>query len=136
GHRYLFGLCVPGGLARDFDAPALALARQALHELRKDFDVLEPLLLGSSSHLDRLEGTGILQPEDARAYGAVGPIARASGVDRDLRRDHPYAAYDAVDFAVPVQEGGDALARCRIRLMETREAIRMAEQVIDLVPDG
>src|SRR5205823_13031688 len=83
-----------------------------------------------------LEGTGILRPEDARAYRAAGPIARASGVHRDLRRDHPYAAYDAVDFAVPVQEGGDALARCRIRLMETWEAIRMAEQVVDLIPDG
>src|SRR5581483_9843917 len=79
-HRYLFGLNVPGGLARDLGASALGQVRRALHELRTDLDALEPLLLGSSSHLDRLEGTGILRSEDARAFGAVGPIGRASGV--------------------------------------------------------
>ena len=136
GHRYLFGLNVPGGLSRDLNAPVLGQVRRALHALRTDLDALEPLLLGSASHLDRLEGTGILRPEDARAYGAVGPIGRASGVDRDLRRDHPYAAYDAVDFAVPVQEAGDAMARFRVRLSETRESIRIAEQVIDEIPGG
>lgn len=136
GHRYLFGLSVPGGLARDLDTAALALARRMLHDLKRDLDTLEPMLLGCASHLDRLEGTGILGPEDARACGAVGPIARASGINRDLRRDHPYAAYEAVDFAVPVLGEGDALARCRIRLMEAREAIRLAEQVIDTIPDG
>ncbi|HVC33659.1 MAG TPA: NADH-quinone oxidoreductase subunit C [Chloroflexota bacterium] len=135
-HRYLFGLNVPGGLARDLDAPVLGNIRRALHELRAGLDTLDPLLLGSASHLDRLEGTGILRPDDARAFGAVGPIGRASGIDRDLRRDHPYAAYDAVDFAVPVIETGDALARFRIRLAEARESIRIAEQVIDAIPGG
>ncbi len=136
GHRYLFGLNVPGGLARDLDALVLERVRRALHELRTDLDVLERLLLGSPSHIDRLEGTGILRPEDARAFGAVGPIGRASGVDRDLRRDHPYAAYDTVDFSVPVLATGDAMARFRVRLGEARESIRIAEQVVDAMPGG
>jgi Ni,Fe-hydrogenase III large subunit/Ni,Fe-hydrogenase III component G len=136
GHRYLFGLNVPGGLSRDLEAPLLRGIRRTLHEIRTDLDMLEALLLGSPSHLDRLEGTGILRPDDARAFGAVGPIGRASGIDRDLRRDHPYAAYAAVDFAVPVLDGGDALARFQVRLAEAREAIRIAEQIIDAAPAG
>jgi Ni,Fe-hydrogenase III large subunit/Ni,Fe-hydrogenase III component G len=136
GHRYLFGLNIPGGLARDLGASALGQVRRALHELRTDLDALEPLLLGSSSHIDRLEGTGLLRSEDARAFGAVGPIGRASGVDRDLRRDHPYAAYDAVDFSVPVIATGDAMARFCVRLSEARESVRIAEQVIDAMPGG
>ena len=136
GHRYLFGLNVPGGLSRDPAPAVLGEVRRALYQLRGELDVLEPLLLGSPSHLDRLMGTGILRAADARDFGAVGPVARASGIDRDLRRDHPYAAYDAVDFAVPVRETGDALARFQVRLAEARESIRIMEQVIDLVPGG
>jgi Ni,Fe-hydrogenase III large subunit/Ni,Fe-hydrogenase III component G len=136
GHRYLFGLNVPGGLTRDIDAAALTVVRNALEDLKRDFSQLELLLRDSPSHLDRLEGTGILQPDDARAYGAVGPIGRASALDRDLRRDHPYAAYDLVDFTVPVQTAGDAEARFRIRLAETWQAIHIAAQVIDTAPDG
>lgn len=136
GHRYLFGLNVPGGISRDLDAPVLRTIRRTLHGIRTDLEELEALLLGSSSHLDRLEGTGLLRPDDARRFGAVGPIGRASGVDRDLRRDHPYAAYDAVDFSVPVIERGDAMARFRVRLAEASESIRIVEQVIDGIPLG
>lgn len=136
GHRYLFGLNVPGGLARDVDPPQLSQVRQTVHEIRTALDDLEPMLLGSSSHLDRLEGTGILRADDARAYGAVGPIGRASGIDRDLRRDHPYAAYSALDFAVVTAESGDALARFQVRLGELRESMRIIDQVIDLMPGG
>lgn len=136
GHRYLFGINVVGGVSRDLDRPTLDRIRRTLYELRVDLDVLDPLLLDSASHLDRLEGTGILRPEDAQMFGAVGPIARASNVNRDLRRDHPYAAYDVVDFAVPTEEVGDALARFRVRLAETRESIRIAEQIVDVIPAG
>lgn len=136
GHRYLFGLNIPGGISRDLAPEVLGQVRHALYELRTALDALEPMLLNSPSHLDRLVGTGILRPEDARDFGAVGPIGRASGIDRDLRRDHPYAAYDAVDFAVPAEIAGDALTRFRVRLAETHESIRIAEQVIDLIPAG
>lgn len=136
GHRYLFGVNVPGGVVYDLDAPQLLLVRRHLHELERDVEKLGGLLLESASHVDRLEGTGILRPEDAAAYGAVGPIGRASGVDRDLRRDHPYAAYGAVDFAVPVLDAGDAFARFQLRMAEIKESVRICEQVIDLMPDG
>ncbi len=136
GHRYLFGMNVAGGLARDLGADALDAVKRTVADVRLEMRILEPMLLGSSSHLDRLEGTGILTPGDATAYGAVGPVARASGVDRDLRRDHPYAAYAEAGFEVPVYEAGDAFARARVRLEEIHQSLRIIEQLLERVPGG
>jgi Ni,Fe-hydrogenase III large subunit/Ni,Fe-hydrogenase III component G len=136
GHRYLFGMNVPGGLSRDLTVQEQQAIRELMVALRRDLETLNPLLLGSSSHRDRLEATGILSPLEARAYCAVGPIGRASGVDRDLRRDHPYAAYAEVDFEVPVLQDGDALARTRIRLEETVQALHIIEQILEQLPGG
>jgi Ni,Fe-hydrogenase III component G len=102
GHRYLFGMNAPGGLSRDLTEAGPEEIRALVRTLRRDVETLSKLLLNSPSHRDRLESSGILTPQDARTYGAVGPIGRASGLDRDLRRDHPYAAYSDVRFEVPV----------------------------------
>ena len=136
GHRYLFGMNVAGGLARDLDLDALESVKRTTGNIRLELKSLEPMLLGSSSHLDRLEGTGILTPPDAKTYGAVGPIGRASGVDRDLRRDHPYAAYAEAGFEVPVYPSGDALARAKVRLAEIHQSLRIVEQLLDRLPGG
>ena len=136
GHRYLFGMNVAGGLARDLDADALAAISRTIDDVRLEMRTLEPMLLGSSSHLDRLEGTGILTPGDARAYGAVGPVGRASGIDRDVRWDHPYAAYAEAGFEVPVYQAGDALARARVRMDEMHQSLRIVEQLLERVPGG
>lgn len=136
GHRYLFGMNVPGGLSRDLSEAGEVAMRELVAALRPNLETLGKLLFASSSHRDRLEATGNLSPQDARAYCAVGPIGRASGVDRDLRRDHPYAAYTSLDFAVPVVQTGDALARARIRLEEVTESLRIIEQVLERLPVG
>jgi Ni,Fe-hydrogenase III large subunit/NADH:ubiquinone oxidoreductase subunit C len=136
GHRYLFGMNVPGGISRDLTAQGEEQIRVVIREIRSEFTMLQRLLLQSPSHLDRLEGTGILRPQDARAYGALGPIGRASGIDRDLRRDHPYAAYDEVEFDVPVLQEGDAFARARLRLEETIQTCEMLMELLDHLPAG
>ncbi len=136
GHRYLFGMNVPGGLSRDMGAEELRAVRDLLESCTRSLEELRRLLFASSSHMDRLEETGILLREEARAYGAVGPIGRASGIDRDLRRDHPYAAYADVEFEVPVLEKGDALARARLRLEEALQALQIGEQVLARLPGG
>ena len=136
GHRYLFGMNVPGGLSRDLSEQGQQAIRELIVALRRDLETLSRLLLASSSHRDRLESTGILSPPDARAYGAVGPIARASGVDRDLRRDHPYAAYTDVNFDIPVFQEGDALARTRVCLEEVVQSLGIIDQVLERLPGG
>jgi len=136
GHRYLFGMNVPGGLSRDLSEASLDMARGLVATLRPDLESLGKLLFDSPSHRDRLEGTGILSPQDALAYCAVGPIGRASGIDRDLRRDHPYAAYASVDFEVPVLQTGDALARARLRLEEARQSLRIIDQALERLAAG
>jgi Ni,Fe-hydrogenase III large subunit/Ni,Fe-hydrogenase III component G len=136
GHRYLFGACVYGGMARDLPEAGLQAARALISALRQRVPRLGKMALASPSHVDRLENTGILPPEEARAWAVVGPIARASGIDRDVRRDFPYAAYDEVAFEVPVFEEGDALARARVRLEEMIQSLRILEQTLEKLPDG
>jgi Ni,Fe-hydrogenase III large subunit len=136
GHRYLFGLNVPGGLALDLPAQALHAVTETMSGVVRELDRLGPMLFGSPSHLDRLEGTGILRPDDANAFAAVGPVARASAQDRDVRRDHPYAAYRDVGFTVPVEGDGDALARARVRFEEARQSLRIIAQLLDRLPAG
>lgn len=136
GHRYLFGLNVAGGLSRDLDPDRRRAIRETTGLIRRELDRLGGMLLRSPSHWDRLEGTGVLRPEDARDYATVGPVGRASGQDRDLRRDHPYAGYREVGFAVAVYRYGDALARARVRLDEAQQSLRIIAQLLDRLPDG
>jgi Ni,Fe-hydrogenase III large subunit/Ni,Fe-hydrogenase III component G len=136
GHRYLFGLNVPGGLSFELESDGRRALAETIVFMRRELDVLGAMLLASSSHLDRLEGTGILRPEDAGAYATVGPVGRASGQDRDLRRDHPYAAYRDMGLEVPVLEEGDALARARVRLEEAKQSLRIITQRLDGLPNG
>jgi Ni,Fe-hydrogenase III large subunit/Ni,Fe-hydrogenase III component G len=136
GHRYLFGLNVAGGLSRDLTPEGWQAIREATHAIQRELDILGPMLFASPSHLDRLEGTGVLRSEDARAYATVGPVARASGQARDARRDHPYAAYRDVAFTIPVYQEGDALARARVRLEEAQQSLRTVAQLMDRLPRG
>jgi len=79
----------------------------------------------------RTQGIGILSREQALDYGTVGPVARASGIDFDVRRDDPYFGYDELDFRVPVRTEGDAFSRYRVRLEEMQESIRLCWQAWD-----
>ena len=80
--------------------------------------------------------TGVLPRQVAFDQGATGPIERASNLDRDLRRDHPYAHYEKVRFSVPVQQGGDAHARSLVRMEEIRESLAIIRQTIGRTKPG
>lgn len=136
GHRYLFGMNIPGGLSRDITGQKLSEIDALAAALRKETQVLSKLVLASPSHRDRLEHTGILTPASARDYCAVGPIGRASGVNRDVRRDHPYAAYAEMDFEVAVRQEGDALARSSVRLEEIEQSLLLIEQALKRLDGG
>ena len=136
GHRYLFGLVVPGGVARDFEdghwRDAVVTARRIVDRL----NVLETLLRKTSSFLDRLEEVGIVTPKEARTYGLVGPVARASGMARDLRQAQPYAGYAAYAFEVPREEEGDGYARLRVLFAEARQSLSIMEQALAALAAG
>lgn len=136
GHRYLFGLARPGGLTRNLsDADAGRLAARA-REFAGRLQSLGKALSFDSSFLDRLEEVGVIEPEEARRYGLVGPVARASGVNRDLRAALPYADYRDLHFRVPVEKEGDGYARLRIFLAEAVEAARLVQLAVDGLPPG
>jgi Ni,Fe-hydrogenase III large subunit len=136
GHRYLFGLLMPGGLSRDFEQHSLADAVRAVQDIARRLTQLERHLVTTSSFLDRLEEVGIVTPALARTYGLVGPVARASGLACDLRRAQPYAAYDAYTFDIPQEQDGDGYARLRVLFAEARQASRILGQAVNMLPDG
>jgi Ni,Fe-hydrogenase III large subunit len=107
-----------------------------LGRLRADFESLVMLLIDSGSFTDRIDGTGVLSTAAARDLGVAGLAARASGLDEDLRRDHPHDAYDALSFGVPVEEGGDVRARLMMRAREVEQSIGILEQALSALPDS
>ncbi len=134
GSRLLRGVLTPGGLRRDL-RPDGWLGNE-LEALRQDFAVYAQRLETTDSHLDRLITTGRLDREVAFDQGATGPIERASGIDRDLRRDHPYAAYSQLPVNVATRTEGDAHARAQVRMAEIDASIAMIQQALSLLPDG
>lgn len=127
GHRYLFGVVALGGARRGPDPDAVKRELgPALGELRRALDGL----LSTNSFLDRLEATGTVPPETARRLGLVGPVGRASGVDLDLRRDHPEPPYDQLDVAVPSRGAGDALARLQVMAAELAASERLVRALL------
>jgi Ni,Fe-hydrogenase III large subunit/Ni,Fe-hydrogenase III component G len=136
GHRLLRGMAALGGVRSDWGSDQVEAIRQWIAWLRPEFNSLVNLIHESSSTRDRLETTGILKPQTARDLGVVGVAGRASGIDHDLRRDFPHAAYDRVSFAVPVYREGDVLRRMQVRIDEVQAALSIIEQIIGALPEG
>src|SRR5260370_36487097 len=136
GNRLLRGMACVGGVRRDWDSEQLRTIQRVLGIFETEFQDLIALIASSDSTRDRLEHTGALHPEKARALGVVGVAGRASGVDLDVRRDHPYAAYDGMEFRVPVYQAGDVWHRMQVRIEEVGESVRIARVAADTAPGG
>ncbi|MHB1529760.1 MAG: hydrogenase large subunit [Acidiferrobacteraceae bacterium] len=133
GSRFLRGVLVPGGLWRDLAPGWLG---EELEGLRREIHDYTRRLLMTNSHLDRLITTGVLARQTAFDQGATGPVERASGLDRDTRRDHPYAAYAQLPVTVAIREDGDAQARMEVRIEEIDIALAMIQRVLVRLPEG
>ncbi len=133
GSRFLRSLVSPGGLRRE---PRLETIAEPLSRLREEFDGYAAMLETSTTHLDRLITTGVLGKQLAFDQGATGPIERASGVDRDPRRDQPYGAYGELPLRVAVREGCDAHARQQVRIAEIANSIELIQCILDGIPEG
>jgi NADH-quinone oxidoreductase subunit D len=136
GNRVNYGINTIGGVRRD-------IKPEQKEEVIKGIDILEErtkyyigLAQEESTILKRLKGVGVLSQEDAKKLGVVGPTARASGVERDTRRDDPYAAYGELDFKVITNKLCDVYGRTLVRLGELMESYSMVRQIIQKIPDG
>ena len=134
GSRFLRNLLVPGGLRCDIH-PCAELAAE-LGRLQKDVNAYLKQLAHTGSYLDRLITTGVLDREMALAQGATGPVARASGLDEDVRRDHAYAAYADMDVRVPLRTAGDANARAEVRAEEIEVSFALMLRLLARLPAG
>jgi Ni,Fe-hydrogenase III large subunit/Ni,Fe-hydrogenase III component G len=125
GNRLLRGTVCIGGMRRAWREDHVGMLRAALDDFEREFADLIRLIYSSDSTRDRLEHTGILRAEKAKDLGIVGVAGRASGIDLDVRRDHPYAAYRDFSFKVPVYQAGDVWHRMQVRIDEIQEALNI-----------
>ena len=126
----------PGGLAADLPPGWRDEVLRLLDLIPGRLEEYEILMTGQPIWRERLQGVGVITPDEALALGAVGPILRSTGVPWDLRRDMPYLRYDEMDFDVIVGTYGDAYDRYAIRLNEIRESMKIVRQILDRMPEG
>ena len=136
GLRMNHGFIIPGGVWEDLPKGWERVLRKFIEPMPDRIDEYEALLTNNPIFLERTKGVGIVTKQDVLARGATGPIARAAGVDWDLRRDMPYEAYGDVTFDVPVATEGDVYARYRVRVAEMRESVKIVNQLMDGMPGG
>jgi Ni,Fe-hydrogenase III large subunit/Ni,Fe-hydrogenase III component G len=139
GSRKHFGVNLVGGTRIDIPNDRLPAVLAMAAEVERETQALVKAVEGDEALLSRLRGVGILTPDEVRRSGAVGPTARASGVAMDVRRDHPYAAYDWLDVRVITHDGCDVLGRTLVRALEIFESLRLLRgcvRVLHDLPEG
>jgi Ni,Fe-hydrogenase III large subunit len=136
GNRFGRSLLVPGGVKFDLGAEeARALAARVRTSWAKA-KAAASLMFESPSVRARFEGTGVVSRAAAVEMGLVGPAARASGVDHDVRRDHAFGIYRFVHVPVTTAESGDVLARALVRLLESERSAEFVASQLENLPEG
>jgi NADH-quinone oxidoreductase subunit D len=136
GARFTTSYARIGGLQQDWTPQCTAMLTQFLGEFDQDLHEVQSLLQTNRIFIDRCENVGHISRENAIAWGLTGPLLRAAGVPRDLRRDVPYLVYNEMDFDVITFSESDALARFYVRLAEMRESAKILHQALEKLPDG
>jgi NADH-quinone oxidoreductase subunit D len=122
-----------GGLKEEVPAGWTRRAREAIDLVESRMPDLDHLIRRNEIFLARTVGIGVLTAEQAAAYGASGPVARASGLDFDLRRDEPYLAYGALDVPVVTRTAGDCHSRFEVLLDQVYVSLELARQCLNRV---
>lgn len=131
GNRVHYAINAIGGVRRDVTDGVFARIKALMDDLVA-LDISRALMDAAS----KLSGIGQLSREKARAYGVVGPVLRASGIESDIRKDDPYGPYQELDFEVPTEEGCDVFSRALVRAREVSESIKLVKQLIERMPEG
>jgi Ni,Fe-hydrogenase III large subunit len=136
GNRYGRGLVRPGGVNFDISAAMSAELRGRIECLRDELEPVATLMLGNGSVQARLEGVGVVTPEQCVELGFVGMVARASGVARDVRVDHPYGVYRFTHIPMATSSAGDVYARTLVRWHEVRRSLEFLLDQLTTIPRG
>ena len=125
-----------GGLVHDLPDDFAGQLDAALEKVRSTVDECQKLLERNRIFIDRNVDVAIITQEEAINFGLTGPMLRATGIARDLRKDEPYMVYDRFDFDVPVGTKGDNFDRFAVRFEEIKQSVRIIEQAMEQLPDG
>ncbi|MFN8606777.1 MAG: NADH dehydrogenase (quinone) subunit D [Vulcanimicrobiota bacterium] len=137
GVRMMTSYIMPGGLMADLTEGFLDRVKEFLEYFEPHIEMYHGLLTGNSIWLNRTKKVGVITTEQAKDYLCTGPVGRASGVDWDIRRDFPYAAYADYDFKVPVLSEGDSFSRYMVRMGELDESVKIIRQSLSKIsPTG
>jgi membrane-bound hydrogenase subunit alpha len=136
GNRNNYAMFKPGGVRRDIDPDVIPVALKKIDGIVPTLDLLRKAVLDDPVLHARLKGVGVLTREEAVAWCAVGPTARASGVARDVRKDSPYAAYDRVPWKMITAEEGDVFAKVMVRILEIFESVAIMKECLKHIPSG
>jgi len=136
GNRQNASIMKPGGVRRDLDEKHFPRVLELMSTLRGQVEMLLGAVIDDPVIHSRTKNVGVLTYEAATDWCVVGPTARASGIDMDIRRDEPYGAYDELDWEVIVWKEGDVFAKAAVRLLELLESIKIIEQCVKQFPKG
>lgn len=135
GGRVIFSVCDIGGVRKDIDDTMLKKIVEILTKMEKEFTDLSKVFLNDDSVKHRTKNVGVLSKQKAFELGAVGPMARASGIDLDMRMQG-YAVYDQLRFKPITEKDGDSYARISVRIREVFQSIDLIKQCIAILPEG
>jgi NADH-quinone oxidoreductase subunit D len=136
GARLTMNYNIPGGLMFDIHPNFVNRTKAFIKHFKTKLPEYDQLLTGNIIFEKRTKGVGIISKEDAISFGVTGPTGRGSGLSCDIRKSHPYSAYDRVKFNEVLFTEGDTWARYKVRIQEMWESISIIEQLIDNIPDG
>ncbi|MBM3878654.1 MAG: NADH-quinone oxidoreductase subunit D [Verrucomicrobia bacterium] len=136
GSRLTYSYYRFGGLYNDVDEDFLGGTREFVAQMRPRLGMYRTLVTENIILRKRLEGIGVITPEQCRKYGATGPVIRGSGIAYDVRKVEPYSVYADFEFDIPVFPEGDSMARYLVRMEEMGQSLRIIEQALAKLPDG
>ncbi len=136
GNRKTYGMIIIGGVRRDITPELRSEMEKILSNVEGETMTIQKSIIGDTAIHRRTKNVGCITKEETIKWSLVGPVARARGVDIDVRRDHPYAAYDEVKFDVPVVDSCDVWGTVLVRVLEIYESIKIIRQCLEKMPQG
>ena len=136
GARFTTSYTRIGGQTRDISEQTIKEILKFCAEVSEVIDEVDKLLTRNPIFIGRTRDVGYISREDAIGYGLTGPNLRGSGVEFDMRKNHPYLGYEKYDFDIPIGKVGDSFDRYLVRMEEMKESVKILRQVCEKIPKG